>query len=91
MLTIPRCRRCGAQHRTWHALAKCRFCRSGHDWTAGNARYASVAFCPRCVTVFMYPTLQEALDAKAAIDAGGCGGMCHRNHKVFDLAAGGAA
>jgi hypothetical protein len=81
--TIPECRRCGRHHRRWSALAKCRF---KAIWVSGDHRFASVSFCPRGPTVQCYATLDEAREARAAIDAGSCGGMCWRQHGVFDLA-----
>lgn len=82
------CRKCYRRHRSWSKLAECRFCPGAHDWAAGTGRYVSVAFCPRGVTAFCYGSMEDALNAKAQIDRTGCGGMCCRNHRIYDLAEG---
>jgi hypothetical protein len=86
----PRCRRCGAKHRTWRALARCRL--RPWLWIIGGGRYASISDCPisgrgEGRTVILYENRHEAADAKAGIDRLGCGGCCRRLHRVADLAA----
>jgi hypothetical protein len=85
------CECCGARHRTWRGVAKCRY---GKEllWCWGNGPWASVSLClhwgsPRAahVTVILFETRQEAEKAKESIDHGGCGGRCSRRHRVVCL------
>jgi hypothetical protein len=54
------------------------------EWTSGDERYASVAYC-RVTTVEMYPWITQAERAKRIIDNTGCGGRCVRRHEIIDL------
>lgn len=75
-------RRCGTRHRTYRAVARCRWPRA--EWVHGEGRYAVVAYC-RVVTVTLHPTPAAAARAKHLIDASACGGRCHRDHELVDL------
>ena len=50
--------------------------------------WASISYCPGgggagpWITIYKYPTQQQALDAKKDIDRGGCGGGCREWHQV---------
>lgn len=77
-----RLHQCSHQHRTLNALLKCLWPRAA--WYMGAGRFASLAHC-RSLTVFLYPTLEEAEDAKAGIDRIGCGGGCDRRHEVVSI------
>jgi hypothetical protein len=84
--TVPTyCHGCGRAHRTWRALAKCRWRKA--EWVSGNGRFASVSYCPRGITVQLYADRVEAEQAKAFIDRLACGGRCigPSGHKIADL------
>jgi hypothetical protein len=55
-------------------------------WISGEGPYASVAYCPRGITVALYETLPEAERAKQMIDDTGCGGLCVGDHEIVKLA-----
>lgn len=84
--TIPRCRRCGRRHRSWRALAKCRW--PGAHWVGGEGPFASVSSCRPGDSVELYATRQQAERARARIDEWGCCGGCTLLHRVVDLAGG---
>jgi hypothetical protein len=74
------CPDCGRRHRTWRAVAECRW-RDGLEWVTGNppaggACYAVVSIYPRGVTVTLWALPAEAERAKALIDRLACGGRC---------------
>jgi hypothetical protein len=88
----PCCRRCGRYHRSWRAVALCRWPRA--EWVAGAPAwrgpcYASVSLCPGYgragVTAILYATAGEAHAAKSLIDRLACGGGCSRQHCVVAL------
>jgi hypothetical protein len=51
-------------------------------WIDGEGEFAVFAYC-RALTVTRWPTLEEAVEAKRAIDGGGCGGGCVRLHFII--------
>jgi hypothetical protein len=88
-----RCRSCGRRHKTWHAVASCRW-RKGLSWVQGDPPasgpcVACVSFCRGAhygheyVTVTLHATEAEALRRKAGIDSSGCGGSCTKKHRIF--------
>jgi hypothetical protein len=87
-----RCLRCGRAHRSWRAVAMCRWPRA--LWISGDPPisgpcYASVSDCP-CfrrvgLTAILYATRAEAEAAKRVIDATACGGGCSRQHRVVEV------
>jgi hypothetical protein len=62
----------------------------GHAPATGPC-FASVSFCRHpgyrsdYITVKLFPTMAEALEAKESIDKGACGGACSRQHRVFTM------
>jgi hypothetical protein len=54
-------------------------------WITGKGAYASVAYCPRGITVELHDTLADAERAKHMIDHIGCGGLCVGDHEVITL------
>jgi len=54
-------------------------------WIAGEGPYALLARCNKALTVTLWKTREEALKAKNAIDEGGCGGGCNKNHEIIEL------
>jgi hypothetical protein len=89
---VIHCAWCGRSHRSWRALAACRWQR-GLLWVQGNPPagggcWAVVSTCGASdVTVTLWSSQGEALAAKAAIDTTGCCGGCSGQHTLFDLAA----
>ncbi len=79
------CPLCGRRHRSWYGAATCRWPKAA--WVQGDARWASVSFCPRGITAQLYPTRQEAEKAVAFINRLGCGGSCMGpgRHRLVDL------
>ena len=74
-LALPKCcPKCGKAHRTWYALANCRWPKA--EWIAGNGPWASLSLCPRGLTVELHDNRDEALTAKRVIDQTRCGGAC---------------
>jgi hypothetical protein len=80
-----RCHTCGKSHRAYQGVAKCRWGRRA-EWIDGEGPFAVLARC-RVLTITLWPTLQEAKDAKAEIDDTGCGGMCSNRHEIVNLGA----
>jgi hypothetical protein len=80
----PPCSRCGARHRTWRRLARCRW--PGAAWVTGEGRFASVSLCPPDVTVMLFREREKAEEAKGLIDRLACGGRCWKRHRLVDLA-----
>ena len=83
------CGRCGRAHKTWHALAGCRWPRA--CWIAGNPPadgpgYAVVSYCHPGCTVTLHATRESAEVSKGAIDRLACGGRCFRQHALLALA-----
>lgn len=74
------CKYCGKRHRTYKAVAKCKFPKA--EWIEGEGRYGCLAFCD-VLTIKLWPTKAEAEQAKASIDSGKCGGKCVKNHKLW--------
>src|SRR5262245_30936390 len=77
------CQCCGRHHQLWRRAAECRW--EDAAWVAGQGPWASVARCLRATTVMLFPTLEEAYEAKQAIDHTGCGGMCAGRHLVVHV------
>jgi hypothetical protein len=85
------CPDCGRRHRTWHAVARCRW-RDGLEWVAGNppasgACWALVSICGGKVTVTLWADREDADRRKRVLDATACGGRClgwpgHRLHAM---------
>ncbi len=86
MTTQPQgpCPKCGRRHRTWYAVASCRWPKP--LWVMGNGCWASLSRCHPGCTIILFGSEVEALEAKASIDKFACGGACCRRHYVVDLA-----
>lgn len=54
-------------------------------WTDGDGPVALVAFC-KVPTVTLWPDHDHAERSRRFIDTYGCGGGCHRDHAIVDLA-----
>jgi hypothetical protein len=89
------CPHCGRSHRSWSALASCRW-HKGLLWISGWADpsgpcWACVSLCPlstsrgASVTVTLWPSREEAAAAKAEIDRTACGGRCMRLHQILAM------
>ena len=76
-------------HRTYLAVAKCRWPRA--NWITGEGEYAVISDCKHgptdrdCMTVTLWPTLDEAAKALAQISWTGCGGRCSNDHSIVRL------
>jgi len=75
---------CERRHRTYRTLAKCLWPRA--LWIVGEGPYATLAWCPRGLTVELHRTREAAEEAKACIDVTGCGGLCQGRHEIIILA-----
>lgn len=76
MKVIRRCR-CQRRHRSWRAFARCYF--RGAAWVTGDGPFACISYC-KAPTVTLWPTHEEATDAKDFIDRIACGGFCRRGY-----------
>jgi hypothetical protein len=67
--------------------AKARSLRPGALWVDGRGDYASISDCPPGSTIYLFKTRAEAEEAKASLDATGCGGKCvgKRGHSIVNL------
>lgn len=79
---------CERRHRTPRTFAQCVWKHA--VWIIGVGAYATVSTCShgarrRCTTVMLHPTVEDAQQALATIDATGCGGRCTRQHKLIEL------
>lgn len=54
------------------------------EWISGNGRFALLAHC-KVLTVKLYQTYTEAVEAKKFIDQSGCGGGCYKYHEIIVL------
>ena len=54
-------------------------------WIHGLGEFASFSYCGEGLTVALFPSLDQAVKAKRAIDGGGCGGQCVRVHFIARL------
>jgi hypothetical protein len=54
-------------------------------WIDGSGRYACVSRCEPAVTVYLFPTQEQAIEAVDGINSCGCGRGCVKNHAVVDL------
>src|SRR5260370_809273 len=79
------CKDCGKSHRNYRGVAKCRWGKRP-EWVEGEGPFALLAHC-RVLTVTLWPTLEEAKNPKAEIDASGCGGSCYKRHEIVNLDA----
>jgi hypothetical protein len=87
------CPSCGKRHRTWHAVARCRW-RRGLTWCQGDPApdapcWAVVSRCPHyrgpCTTVSLWPTMAQAESVKLELDETGCGAICWRLHDIHPM------
>src|SRR5262245_15171911 len=82
------CQDCGRRHRSWYAVAECRWRKA--LWIRGDPRpwgpcYAVVSECDPGCTVTLWPTVAEAESSKALIDRLACGGGCYKAHRLYQL------
>lgn len=82
--TVYREHNCWSRHRTWRKTAECIWPRA--VWVTGEGRFALLARC-HVLTVTLWETPEEAEERKRFIDRTACGGRCHRDHKIIELAA----
>jgi hypothetical protein len=78
---------CGRNHRTWRALAKCRYPDAAWVWgdpPAAGPCFALLAHC-RVLTVTLWAAREDAEREKAVIDETACGGRCWRAHEVVEM------
>ena len=52
------------------------------EWIHGKGPYATLAYC-RLLTIQRHKSVEDAINAKRAIDGGGCGGGCARVHLII--------
>ena len=74
--------RCGHNHRTTRALAKCLWPRAA--WIVGEGEFAVLAHC-RALTVSLWADAAAAEESKLFIDRSKCGGLCRGAHEVVHL------
>ena len=69
-------------HRTWHTAAECLWPKA--EWVRGDGPWACVSYC-RVTCVTLWPTFQDAAEAKRGIDELACGGVCHgaSGHRII--------
>jgi hypothetical protein len=89
------CPRCWKRHRSWYAVARCRWKR--HLWVSGNPpvnrdAYATISDCGRVYpptlslrTIVLHPTREKAEAALDLINRVSCGGACSRQHRLIHL------
>lgn len=83
------CKYCSKTHRTYHAVAKCKF--PWALWIDGEGEWGSMAWCERpdyrgsTLTIQLYKTREAAEKAKQWIDEGGCGGSCYKDHTIWNF------
>lgn len=87
--------KCERRHRTFRTFAECAWRKRGIPVRVlGEGEYASVSLCNdtysipsfrRMVSVYLYESAADALQAKDLIDKTGCGGLCRRRHEVVRL------
>jgi hypothetical protein len=90
-----RCPRCKRRHRSWYAVACCRWerglCWVNGDPPADGPCFACVSFCrgvhygSEFITATLWSRLSEAEEAKHIIDVSACGGACNRQHVIFTM------
>lgn len=86
-LKVYRNHYCERQHRSYRALAGCIWKRSRPAWITGEGPFALLAWC-RVLTITLHPTEAAARQAKARIDATGCGGFCSNRHEIVRIERG---
>jgi hypothetical protein len=74
--------RCSREHHTFAAFIRCAIPRAA--WVVGEGPFALVAWC-RTPSVTLHEDLGSARQAKAGIDATGCGGSCSGNHDIVRI------
>ena len=80
---------CSRKHRTYLTMAKGIW--NDAPWVSGEGAIALVACRPsgpvryRHGAVSLHQTADSALEAKTLIDETGCGGRCHRDHRIVQL------
>jgi hypothetical protein len=86
------CQTCGTKHRSWHAVASCRWRRACWIITNGNLDpgkpcYATLSFCggPGQMTCMLWSDLSEAESGMRIIAKSGCGGRCTRQHRLIAM------
>jgi hypothetical protein len=84
-VTVYRQHNCQRRHRTVNTFMKCAIPRAA--WVLGDGPYACIAWC-RVPTVTLFDTLDDAVKARAWIDATACGGRCQRRHQVVRVEVG---
>jgi hypothetical protein len=77
-----RCKFCRRQHRSYNAIARCKFKRAA--WVDGEGPWGLIAWCGE-VTISLWETREEAEKAKQSIDQAGCGGRCTKDHTIWDF------
>jgi hypothetical protein len=50
------------------------------EWVTGTGNSLQLSFCKSKLTITRHRTWRKALESKAAIDGGGCRGLCLRVH-----------
>lgn len=75
-------RNCPIRHRTWRAVAKCRW--PNAEWVMGEGPVVLLAHC-RVLTVSLHADRESAEWSKAWIDRTACGGRCTRRHQIVSL------
>lgn len=68
----------------WTPTAKRRWPKA--NWISGRGPHACLAHCGE-LTIELCNSPAEAADAKAMIDATGCGHRCCGRHEIIDLRA----
>lgn len=81
-MTATHYHRCSRQHHATTALARCTFPDAG--WIRGDGPFGVVAWCS-VVSITLYPTLDAATAALAALNDTGCGRRCTGHHNVLSL------
>ena len=75
--------RCTSLHRTPRTFLRCAIRRL--EWVHGTGDIALIAWCS-VPTITLHETTEAAESVRELIDAGGCGGRCHRQHDIVRIA-----
>jgi hypothetical protein len=54
-------------------------------WIQGAGEFATLSYCGEGLTIQRHRTLESAIEAKRAIDGGGCGGGCAKVHIIVGI------
>jgi hypothetical protein len=73
------CAECGRFHRTYRALAKCRWGKDANE-IVGDGPFAVLLHC-HPLTVTLCDSRESANDVKGEY----CGGTCNKMHEIVDL------